>query len=258
VTGQRWRLTPDELGVIWPLTGVSRLPFPFDVRPTAATVDEQRTADAAARSRLSAGHVLAGDRLDPDLHSVLLTMARPRSSLDAVGFVGDRPEDLVRVLAARSGTVGVLAVQLPGRAEDAGGDLLLETVPAAELAAALVRSLPPARPGLSTPVRVVPQDTAPEDPGSVLRSVGPSASRLAVQQLTALTSGPLDGAGQIAASAVGPGGAVVRECRVRWFDRPGDGRYLLRHDDAVSVLPATSSEIADAARYQLESVLRKV
>jgi hypothetical protein len=258
VNGQRWRLTPEEVQVIWPLTGVSRLPFPFDVRPTAATVDEQRAVDAAARARLATGHVLAGGRLDPDLHSALLVLARPRAALDAVGFVGDRPSDLVRILAARSGTSGVLAVQLPGLAEDAGGDLLVETVPAAGLPAALVRALPPAPPGRSGAVRVTPQDTAPDESGSVLRSVRPHASQLAVQQLTQLTTGRMDGADQIAASVVAPGGADRRECRVRWFDRPGDGRYLLRHDADVTAQPASSTEIVEAARQQLEGLLRTV
>ena len=258
MTGQRWRLTPEELGVIWPLTGLSRFPFPFDVRPTAATVREQHAVDAAARARLAAGHVLAGDRLDPDLHSVLLVLARPRSALDAVGFVGDRPADLVRVLAARSGTVGVLAVQLPGHAEDAGGDLLLETVPAAGLPVALVRALPSAAPGRSAAVRVAPQDTASGGSGSGAQTARTSGSTLAARQLTELTAGRLDGAGQIAATAVAPSGAVVRECHLRWFDRPGDGRYLLRHDDAVTVQPATSTDIVEAARQQLDAVLRRV
>lgn len=258
MNGQRWRLNPEEVGVIWPLTGVSRLPFPFDVRPTAATVDEQRATDAAARARLAVGHVLAGDRLDPDLHSALLVLARPRAALDALGFVGDRPADVVRVLAARSGTVGVLALQLPGHAEDAGGDLLVETVPVAGLAAALVRALPPAAPGRSAAVRVAPQDTAADESGSVLRSVRPNASQLAVQQLTELTAGRMDGAGQIAASAVAPGGAVLRECHVRWFDLPGDGRYLLRHDADVTVQPANSTMMVEAARQQLDELLRRV
>ena len=258
MNGQRWRLTPEEVQVVWPSTGVSSLPFPFDVRPTAATVDEQRAVDATARARLAAGHVLVGDRLDPDLHSALLVLARPRAALDAVGFVGDRPADLVRILAARSGTVGVLAVQLPGRAEDAGGDLLVETVPATALPAALVRALPPAAPGRSAAVRVAARDTAPDESGSVLRSVRPNASQHAVQQLVRLTAGRMEGAGQIAASAVAPGGAVRRDCRVRWFDRPGDGRYLLRHDADVTVQPAGGTDVVEAARQQLDGLLRRV
>ncbi|UZJ24596.1 ESX secretion-associated protein EspG [Rhodococcus antarcticus] len=170
MNGQRWRLTPEEVQVVWPLTGVSRLPFPFDVRPTAATVDEQRAVDAAARARLATGHVLAGGRLDPDLHSALLVLVRPRAALDAVGFLGDRPSDLVRILAARSGTSGVLAVQLPGLAEDAGGDLLGQTVPAAGLPAAPVRALPPAPPGRSGAVRVGPTGASAACAGSTGRA----------------------------------------------------------------------------------------
>jgi hypothetical protein len=258
VTGQRWRLTPDELGVIWPHVGVARLPFPFDHRPWATTVDEQRAVDAAARARLAAGRVLAGNRLDPDLHSVLLALARPRSWIDAVGYVGDRPQDLVRVLAARSGTVGVLAVQLSGRAEDVGGDLLLETVPATALAAALVAALPPAPPGRSPAVRVLAGDGDPEQDGSVVRSVRPTAAQAAAQQLAALTGGPLVGAGQISAGAVAPGGRTLRESHVRWFDRAGDGRYLMLQEVAVTVAPATSAELVTATSEQLAGLLRKV
>lgn len=65
-------------------------------------------------------------------------------------------------------------------------------------------------------------------------------------QRAALAKGPLAGAGQFGVSVFDSAKRVHRSDVLRWFDRPGDGRYLMSTDGAVTVRGADVAILAGA------------
>ncbi len=246
----RWRFTPTELLVVWPMLGVSGFPYPFDVRASGTTTDEWARLQDAARARLSSRAIVRSGRLDADVEAALRTLLRPEVSVDAYGFFGDRDESVVRVLGAHTGGSAVLAVQLPGRSEHVGGELTVEVMPAPQLAAAVAAALPPAPRGHEPALRLASSELTRERSDVVVQPVAPTPSQRGRAQLAVLTQGPLAGAGQFGVSAFS-GDHPVRTGALRWFDRPGDGRYLMSTGSAVTVRAADVALLASALDEQL-------
>lgn len=247
-----WRFTPTELLVLWPLLEVGEFPYPFDVRASGATTDEWAHLQSAARQRLSSGGVVHEGRLDADVEAALRTLVRPRVTVDAYGFFGDGAESVVRVLGAHSGGPGVVGVQLPGRSEHVGGDLTVEIVPAARLAAAVVAALPAAPQGQQPALRLAASELTRDRSDSLARPVALTPGERGRAQLATLTEGPVAGAGQFGVSVFDGPELVQRSSELRWFDRVDDGRYLMSIEGAVTVRGADSTTLADALRDQLD------
>lgn len=251
-----WRFDADELGVLRELLRVDRWPFPLAVRSTATLRDEQRARDRAALDRLTAGGIVRSGRVDVDLENTLLALVRPEIGLDAFGYSGDQAGAIIRVLAGRRGPAGAVSVQLPGRDDQVGGDLVVRAVPPRELVATLVSYLPHVPPGREPALRVAVADLQAPGAGSVSRSVRPSPAELAKERLTALAAGPIEGTGQLAVSVARPGGPPLRRCTLRWLDRGGDGRYLIANDGDLRVRPAAPAVLTEELVGALASAQR--
>lgn len=248
----RWRFTPTELLVMWPLLGVSRFPYPFDVRASGDTTDEWAQLQSEARLRLSSGGIVRDDRLEADVEAALLALVHPRVSIDAYGYFGDRDESVVRVLGVHAGGPGVVAMQLPGASEQVGGDVTVEVLTAAQLAHGVVHALPPAPQGSEPALRLAASELSPQQSGSVAQPVALTPNQRGRAQLNALTKGPLLGAGEFGVSVWTEHGEPARNTSLRWFDRAGDGRYLMSTGSTITVRSADSTVLADALTSELE------
>ena len=253
----RWTFTPTEFIVVWATLGVSEYPYPLDVRPSGETTDEWAALQTVATQRLTSGGLLRNGRLDADAEAALRTLARPKVSVDACGFFGDRDESIVRVLGADAGGTAVVAVQLPGPSEHIGGDVTVTVVGTNQLCAAVVRELPPAPQGAEPALRLAKSELQRSSSATVNQPVSPTPSQRGRAQLAALTRGPFAGAGQFGVSSVAELDSAVRTSELRWFDRAGDGRYLMSTDGSITVRGADHTILIDALAEQLDGLTRR-
>jgi len=137
-----------------------------------------------------------------------------------------------------------------------GSDLILQEVAPTGLAPGVVRALPAAAPGRE-PALHVPGAQLRAPRGSVHTQVTRSRLETTTARLTDLGAGPFAGGGQFAVNATDPRGATWRECRWRWFDRAGDGRYLLRGDGDVAARPADSAALVAVLQDCLDRAARR-
>lgn len=92
----------------------------------------------------------------------------------------------------------------------------------------------------------------------VNQPVTPTPSQRGRAQFAALTKGPLIGAGQFGVTCFPAHDAPARTGALRWFDRPGDGRYLISTDGATTVRGADATVLADALTEQLARLRARV
>lgn len=249
----QWRFTPGELLLLWPQLRVARLPFPIQLRDAAATVNERDAVARQARQQLEHGGVLRRGRIDADVEYALRTLTKPLVWCTAFGFYGPQPQELIRVRAAHAGGAGVLAVQLAGRAEDVGGDLVLSTT--TDLPAAVVGALPSAPAGREQAATW--QRPAPRSSGFAPVNVVHTRGQRSAERFRRLVEGPFSCAGQLTVTALGPDDEPRKLNALRWFDRPGDGRYLTLHGQTSTVCPADAATLVRALQEQLTATPRE-
>ncbi|MFC9786375.1 ESX secretion-associated protein EspG [Rhodococcus sp. NPDC127528] len=235
----QWRFTALEFDVLWQQLGRDRLPYPMRIRGGAATEgDFRRQRRAAARRVLP--------RLDEGLHAALSTLATPAVRVEVCGFHGRGLGTMTRAHAGVRGERATLARQDPGVDLDAGGDVVLLSVPAGSVAARIAAALPSARRGIG---RGAPPALA--RPRAADESLMLAATRLGPDEACVeFFARPRTGLGEIGVFA-GPAldwrptadGRVVQ-----WMDFEDDGRYLVRDAEAVSVVPAGGDDIAAELR----------
>ena len=226
-----WRLSAPQWEVLTEVLGLERYPSPIQVRSHGRTHVERVRVRADVCVELAQLGLLRAGRMDADLEAALRLLHWPASWVDSVWLAGAMADQPVRVVAARGGTAGVCALQHP----DQPGATLLEVIPAAGLAAAVVRRLPPHPPGRSSAVTVALQPDGARQlrppsraqfGGGLLVSASPV--RTGAEHDSAAAAAILDKpharAGQIAANLRDPSGRVRRSDVLRWCDNV-DGRY---------------------------------
>jgi hypothetical protein len=248
-----WRLSAAQWAV---LTGALQL----DGYPAPIQVRRFGRPDVEARDELRWLGLLRAGRVDADLEAALRLLNRPASWLASVWFADAAAEQPVRVVAARGGTMGVCALQHP----DQLGVTVVDVIPAAGLAAAVVSRLPPHPPGHRPRATITlapsPGRTA-QSAGGVLVSVSPA--RTSAERDSAAVSAILDQpharAGQIGANVREPSGQVHRSQVLRWCDNP-DGRYQImvthRPDSSrsLTVSPGDAQRLGDAVQRLLDAL----
>jgi hypothetical protein len=270
-TTVNWRLSAVQVDQLWEFLGLGDYPFPIEVRSYGESDVERRVLRHRIRDELQQAGLLRGDRLDADLEVALRLLARPECSIDSVWLPDEHANSPVRVLAARSGRAALLAAQLPGESEHAGGEMLFREIHPSGLVAAVVGELPPApagrRPAVTAPASVFGGHRGPVpghdgDSGSVLISNTPRASRSErdLRVFRDVLDAPHPRAGQIAANYRDAAGRRRRSPVLRWFDNADDGRYLLttetRGGDArITLRPADGNQLGTQVQAALNSVL---
>lgn len=255
-----WRLSATQWDLLTEALQLERYPAPIQVRPHGTTALERSRVRAQASEELSRLGLMRAGRVDADLEAAMCLLHRPASWLDSVWLSDAAADQPVRVLAARGGTMGVCALQHPSQA----GGTVLDVIPSAGLAAAVVGRLPAHPPGRSPAVTLaVPPslDRPTQHSGGVLVSASPA--RTNVERDSAAVSAILDQpharAGQIAANLRDSSGRVRRSPLLRWCDNP-DGRYQItvasRPDDSrsVTVTPCDPHRLGEALQRILDAL----
>ena len=257
----RWRLTPLQFEHVWEYLGGQDVPLPLQVVSHGEDAEERLVLRRRVAEELRAAGLLRGERLDGELERAVRLLQHPQHWTQSVWMPDEHTDSPARVLAASSGSQAVLARQEPGPVEHAGGELAFAPVPAPAVPRAVIGQLPPAPPGRRSAVRlsadgVGPQPLSEEPPDGVLVDAGVRVSEedRARRALADLVGGSHPAAGEITANARDRVGRVRRSRVLRWFDNPGDGRYLLTvgpgrdRTELITVLPATAADLEDQLR----------
>lgn len=248
-----WRLSAAQWAVLTGVLALDGYPAPIQVRRSGSP-------DVEVGEELRWLGLLRVGRVDADLEAALRLLNRPASWLDSVWFDNATAEQPVRVVAARGGTMGVCALQHP----DQPGATVLDIVPAAGLAAAVVSRLPQHPPGHrpTATITLAPSSgRTAQSAGGVL--VSASLVRTSAERDNAVVSTILDQpharAGQIGANVRDPSGQLHRSPVLRWCDNP-DGRYQImvtNQPDAsrsLTVRPGDAHRLGDAVQRLLDGL----
>ncbi|MGH3855386.1 MAG: ESX secretion-associated protein EspG [Pseudonocardiaceae bacterium] len=276
-----WNLSAAQWDVLTETLRLEGYPAPLQVRSHGRTDAARGRIRAEVGEELRQRGLVRAGRVEADLEAALRLLHWPVSWLDSVWLpdaaVAPQP---VRVLAARGGTLGVCALQHPDRP----GATVLDLVPAAGLAAAVVARLPPHPPGRSpggtialapssdrpssdrpSPERPSPERpsfdrSSPEWPGGVLVSASPARTNAERERaaVSAILDQPHARAGQLAANRRDAAGRVRRSPLLRWCDNP-DGRYQItitarRTDRELTVTPGDPHRLATTLHYLLDTL----
>lgn len=221
----RWRLSAGQWDLLTETLELDRYPAPIQVRSHGRTAAERGLVRTDVREQLRRLGLIRAGRVDADLEAAMRLLHRPASWLDSVWLTDPSADQPVRVLAARGGAVAVCALQDP----EHEGATLLDVIPVANLAAAVVSRLPSYPPGRSpaATVALASSDPPARGRGGVLVSAAPmrTSSERERAAASAILDQPHARAGQIAAN-VRDGGRVRRSQVLRWCDNP-DGRYQI-------------------------------
>lgn len=254
-----WRLSAAQWDLLSETLQLERYPAPIQVRSHGRTAAERGRIRADVSEQLRRLQLMRGGRVDADLEAAMRLLHRPASWLDSVWLADPAADQPVRVLAARSGTVAVCALQDP----DHEGTTLLDVIPVAAMAAAVVSRLPSHPPGRSPAATIAlanPERPARGGGGGVLVPAAPVRASSVRERGAA--SAILDQshvrAGQIAAN-MRDCGRVRRSHVLRWCDNP-DGRYQItvtaHRDDArsLTVTPCDPHCLVESIQHLLDAL----
>ncbi|MGH3827826.1 MAG: ESX secretion-associated protein EspG [Pseudonocardiaceae bacterium] len=261
-----WNLSAAQWDVLTETLRLEGYPAPLQVRVHGRTDAARGRIRAEVSEELRQLGLLRAGRVEADLEAALRLLHWPVSWLDSVWLpdaaVAPQP---VRVLAARGAALGVCALQHPDRP----GATVLDLVPAAGLAAAVVAWLPAHPPGRSPggTIALAPSFDRPgfdrpgfDRPEGVLVSASPA--RTSAERERAAVSVILDQpharAGQLAANRRDTAGRVHRSPVLRWCDTP-DGRYQItitarRTDRELTVTPGDPHRLATTLHDLLDTL----
>lgn len=246
-----WRLSAAQWDMLTETLQLERYPAPIQVQSHGRTADERVRIRAEVGEQLRRLGLLRAGRVDADLEAALRLLHRPTSWLDSVWLTDSAAVQPVRVLAARGGAMGVCAMQRP----DQPGATVLDIIPVAGMAAAVVSRLPAHPPGplpAATLALAPSPDRRARGGGGVLVSASPvrTSSERQRAAVSAILDQPHARAGQIAAN-VRDSGLVRRSDVLRWCDNP-DGRYQIivtgrpHESRALTVAPCDGHGLAGA------------
>lgn len=221
-----WSLTPDEFAYVWRRADLDRLPYPLRVLETPRTEYDARILHAELARRLPA---------DPDLDACLRILAAPHTRVIAIGGA-PRPGRELRALGCVVHDRAVLTVQAPGRTPDFGGPVHVSIGHSAKLGARLAGLLPrmpagrhPARTASAAAVRDTETVVQEERAAPLIRKLLSTAH---------IAEGHIRIETRLDRPAPPP------PVHYTWFDIENDGRYLLRSDETVHVVPASIEQLA--------------
>jgi hypothetical protein len=251
-----WRLSAAQWDFLTETLRLERYPAPIRVRPHGTTALERSRIQAQTSEELSRLGLMRAGRVDADLEAALCLLHRPASWLDSVWLPDASADQPVRVLAARAGTMAVCALQHPSQP----GATVLDVIPVAELAAAVVGRLPAHHPGRSPAVTLaLPSrpDRLTQPSGGVLVSASPARTTVERDSsaVAAILDQPHARAGQIAANLRDSSGRVRRSSVLHWCDNP-NGRYQI----SVASRPdgSRSLSVTPCDPYRLGAALQRL
>ncbi|MGW0179347.1 ESX secretion-associated protein EspG [Nocardia sp. NPDC003345] len=221
-----WSLTPDEFAHVWRQADLDRLPYPLRVLESPRTERDAEVLRAELARRLPP---------DPDLDTCLRILAEPQTRVIAVGATAEPGREL-RALGCVVSDRAVLAVQAPGRTPEFGGPVRLAIGHRAKLGARLAALLP------STPAGRHPARTA--STAAVRDTETVVQQERAAPLIRKLLCAPHSAEGHIRIESHLDRPATTPAIHYTWLDVENDGRYLLRTDEAVHIVAASTEQLA--------------
>ncbi|NUP28766.1 MAG: ESX secretion-associated protein EspG [Nocardia sp.] len=221
-----WSLTPDEFAHVWRRADLDRIPYPLRVLESPRTERDARLLRAELTRRFPP---------DPDLEACLRILALPHTRVIAIGGPPEPGREL-RILGCVVHDRAVLAVQAPGRTREFGGPVQLSIGHSGKLGARLAALLPKAPAGRH-PARTA-SAAAVRDTETVIQEerAAPLIRKLLYAPHTA------DGHIRIEAHLDRPN--PPPPLHYTWLDVENDGRYLLKADENVHMVPASAEQLA--------------
>ncbi|WP_429423303.1 ESX secretion-associated protein EspG [Nocardia sp. GAS34] len=215
--------------------------------PVVATVSQPRRGVGWRGKHSTRYHVFRRRKIQllligPQLYEALTTLLEPQVRVEVHGYYGPNFAGAVRMHAGVANHRATLALQLPGRTPEYGGDIILMHGIANSLPARIAASLPKCAPGGHPSIRGRRSD---------LQTAEYSRNPLYLshtEQLNRIIRRPRSSVGEI---AVHPGPATDSRPTddgrsVHWMDYlPADGRYLLHHHrgNEFTLTPAQPEEL---------------
>ncbi|WP_280400788.1 ESX secretion-associated protein EspG [Nocardia carnea] len=221
-----WSLTPDEFAHVWRQADLDRLPYPLRVLETPRTERDARVLHADLARRLPP---------DPDLEACLRILAAPHTRVIAIGGAAAPGREL-RALGCVVYDRAVLAVQEPGRTAEFGGTVTLSIGHRAKLGARLAALLPESPAGRQ-PARTA-STAAVRDTETVVQQ------ERAAAPIRKLLCAPHTARGHIRIEAHLDLPKPPPALHYTWLDLENDGRYLLKADETVHIVPASTEQLA--------------
>ncbi|MBV8541732.1 MAG: ESX secretion-associated protein EspG [Pseudonocardiales bacterium] len=250
-----WQLSAAQWDMLTEELRLEGYPAPIQVRSHGRTHSERGRVRGEVGEELRRLGLVRAGRVEAELEAALRLLHRPARWVDSVWLTDAVARQPVRVLAARSGTLGVCALQHPDRP----GATVLDIIPAVGLTAAVVGRLPRHPPGRS-PGGTIALAPSPERPGGVLVSASPVRTGAERERaaVSAILDQPHARAGQITANVRDSAGRVHRSPVLRWCDNP-DGRYQItvspRHDDrSLTITPGDPHRLATTLQHLLDTL----
>ncbi|MET8795635.1 ESX secretion-associated protein EspG [Nocardia sp. NPDC004568] len=247
----QWRLDGEMFSQAVRAFGRDRLPYPIRVLPLGPT-EPPPTLDEYERFRSAAAQRLAAIA-DKRLFHALETLLEPQVRIEVHGIYDRGFDRVVRMHAGVAGQSATLAVQASGPTKEYGGDVLLHTLPARQLAARLVAYLPRCAAGGYRTVH-----GARADIGKVEYSRHPTRiSR--TEEINRIIRRPRSGIGEIGVFA-GPAidsRPTGNPHGFHWMDYlPQDGRYLLINHttEEFTLTPGPPEEITRRLQQAVATV----
>ncbi|MGW1742239.1 ESX secretion-associated protein EspG [Nocardia sp. NPDC001965] len=221
-----WSLTPDEFAHVWRRADLDRIPYPLRVLETPRTERDARLLRAELTQRFPA---------DPDLEACLRILALPHTRVIAIGGPAEPGREL-RILGCVVHDRAVLAVQAPGRTREFGGPVQLSIGHSGKLGARLAALLPKAPAG-RYPARTA-SAAAVRDTETVIQE------ERAAPLIRKLLYAPHAADGHIRIEAHLDRPNPPPPLHYTWLDVENDGRYLLKADENVHMVPASAEQLA--------------
>ncbi|MBF6231592.1 ESX secretion-associated protein EspG [Nocardia farcinica] len=222
-----WIFTPDEFVHVWRETDVDRPPYPLRLLESPRTEQEAEVLRGRIAERFPPG-------ADPDLTACLRILAHPHTRVVAVGTGAHQGEEL-RLLGCTVFDRAVLVRQDPPATPGAAGSVRVSIGHAGKLGARIASLLPKAPPGRE-PARAAPTAEVYDT-----EAVRPAP---AVARIRRLLLAPHTGEGHIRIEPRLDRPQPPAPIHYTWFDVADDGRYLVKADDTVRVVPASAEQLA--------------
>lgn len=237
----KWKFTPDQFAHVWAQAGLDRIPYPLSVRPSAQT-------DNARAKHLRALGTWHAEFATPDVEVALRVLAAPVLRVEVFGLVGVDDSRPVRVLGAGVGDAVAVVSQVPGVNPEVGGNITLTLGPPETSATRIVSALPINGAGRE-PERSATLVEVQQDSKSIVMS-SPTVKSVA-GQIRKVLNAPRNGIGQILITERADAAVPLPPTVLSWIDVARDGRYIVRTEDDVRVVPAPTAVLTDELRRLL-------
>lgn len=232
-----WTFTPDEFAHVWAETDLDRYPYPLRILETPGTESEAEKLRVELDQRLPPG-------ADPDLSACLHILAAPHTRIAAVGSASGYHSQ-IRVLACAVYDRAVLLVQEPGSIPDYGGRVRIAIGHSAKLGARIAAQLPDTPAG-NEPARSASTESIQDDERVVVDQRAAPAVRRLLRKLHSAR-------GHIRIEPRLDRPTAATPVHYTWIDVERDGRYLIKSDETVHIVPASPSQLAAQLQKRIPS-----